>query len=158
MFRELERKNKQIPHEECIEILKNEKRGVLNVVGDNGYPYGMPMNHFYNDDDGCIYFHSGNTGHRLDSLKKCDKVSFCVYDEGKTKGDDWALHFKSIIIFGRMEIIDDMDTIVDIATRLSHKFTQDDEYISREIKSHAHRTLILKLIPENICGKSVTES
>ncbi|MBR6801121.1 MAG: pyridoxamine 5'-phosphate oxidase family protein [Eubacteriaceae bacterium] len=158
MFRELERKNKQITSEECIEILKNEKRGVLSVIGDDDYPYGMPMNHFYNEDDGCIYFHSGNIGHRLDSLRKNNKVSFCVYDEGTKKEGHWELHFKSVIIFGRMEIIDDMDTIVSIVTDLSHKFTADDEYIAREIKGHAHRTLILKLTPENICGKKVTES
>ncbi len=158
MFRELERKHKQITAEECAEILKTQKRGVLSVLGDNDYPYGMPMNHFYNEDDGCIYFHSGNVGHRLGSLRKHDKVSFCVYDDGYRKDGDWVLHFKSVIVFGRMGIIDDPDTIVDIATRLSHKFTRDDEYISREIKGHAHRTLVLKLTPENICGKNVTES
>ena len=52
MFRELTRKNKQITHTESIEILKNQKRGVLSVIGDNQYPYGAPMNHFYNDEDG----------------------------------------------------------------------------------------------------------
>ena len=82
MFREMIRKNKQISIEECIELLKKEKRGVLSVLGDDDYPYGMPMNHFYNEEDGKIYFHCGKKGHRLDALKKHDKVSFCVYDEG----------------------------------------------------------------------------
>lgn len=59
MYRELVRKEKQIPLLDCIEILKNEKRGVLSVNGDNGYPYGMPMNHFYNEENGKIYFHCG---------------------------------------------------------------------------------------------------
>lgn len=49
MFRELRRKNKALSAEECIEILKTERRGVLSVTGDDGYPYGMPMNHYYND-------------------------------------------------------------------------------------------------------------
>ena len=69
MFRELVRKNKQIPAEECIALLTKETRGVLSVNGDDGYPYGMPMNHFYNPEDRCIYFHCGRNGHRLDSLK-----------------------------------------------------------------------------------------
>ena len=51
MFRELSRKRKGLTKEECISILKEEKRGVLSVLGDNGYPYGMPMNHYYNEDD-----------------------------------------------------------------------------------------------------------
>lgn len=48
MFRGLVRNNKQIPAEECIALLTKETRGVLSVNGDDGYPYGMPMNHFYN--------------------------------------------------------------------------------------------------------------
>ncbi|MBE6038089.1 MAG: pyridoxamine 5'-phosphate oxidase family protein [Anaerofustis stercorihominis] len=158
MFRELIRKNKQLSMEDCVQVLKNETRGVLSVLGDNDYPYGSPMNHFYNEDDGCVYFHCGNIGHRLDSLRKHDKVSFCVFDKGEKVEDDWALRVKSVIIFGKIEIIDDMDTIIDIVTRLSYKFIQDDEYIKKEIEGHAHRTLLLKLIPENICGKLVTES
>ena len=57
-----------------------------------------------------------------------------------------------------MEIIDDKETMIDIATKLSHKFTLDDEYIRKEIEQHGHRTLLLKLIPEHICGKLVKES
>ena len=158
MFRELARKNKQLTTEECVHILKTEKRGVLSVIGDNDYPYGMPMNHFYNEEDGKIYFHCGKTGHRLDALKKDNKVSFCAYDEGYRNQGKWALNVKSVIVFGRMEIVDDMDKIVNITTKLSHKFTQDDEYIKAEIENYAKATLLLELTPEHICGKLVQES
>lgn len=158
MFRELARKNKQLTLEECVSILKTEKRGVLSVIGDNDYPYGMPMNHFYNEEDGKIYFHCGKTGHRLDALKKDNKVSFCAYDEGYRNPGEWALNVKSVIVFGRMAIVDDMDKIVNITTKLSHKFTQDDEYIKAEIEKFAKATLLLELTPEHICGKSVQES
>ena len=158
MFRELVRKNKQLSSDECIHILKTEKRGILSVNGADGYPYGMPMNHWYNDEDGRIYFHCGNIGHRLDALKRDNKVSFCVHDEGYTEPGKWALNIKSVIVFGRIGIVSDMDRIVDITTKLSHKFTQDDDYIEKEIRFHAHRTLLLELTPEHICGKLVEES
>lgn len=158
MFRELLRINKKLSMEECVYVLKTEKRGVLSVNGDNDYPYGMPMNHWYNEEDGKIYFHCGNIGHRLDALKKDNKVSFCVYDEGYSNPSQWALHVKSVIVFGRVEIVDELERIVDITTKLSHKFTQDDEYIKAEIEQHAHRTLLLELTPEHICGKLVEES
>lgn len=157
MFRELTRKNKKLAADDCVEILKAEKRGVLSVLGDNDYPYGMPMNHWYGD-DGCIYFHCGKGGHRLDSLLRHSKVSFCVYDEGYRNDGEWALNIKSVIVFGKIEIISDTDTVIRITSRLSQKFTDDEEYIKREIKDYAHRTLLLKLIPEHICGKSVTEA
>ena len=158
MFRELLRKNKKLSMEECINILKSEKRGVLSVVGDEDYPYGMPMNHWYNEEDGKIYFHCGNVGHRLDALKKNNKVSYCVYDEGYKKEGHWALNVKSVIVFGKIVIVDDMERIIDITTKLSHKFTHDEEYIRDEIEKHAHRTLLLEFTPEHICGKLVEES
>ena len=158
MFRELVRKNKALSVEECIHILETEKRGVLSVNGDNNYPYGMPMNHWYNKENGKIYFHCGKIGHRLDSLKKDDKVSFCVFDEGYRKSGEWALNIKSVIVFGKIKIIDDLNRIIDITTKLSHKFTQDDTYIKTEIEKYANKTLLLELIPEYICGKLVEES
>lgn len=158
MFRELSRKNKEIPLLECTKILKNEKRGVLSVLGDGGYPYGMPMNHFYCEEDNKLYFHCGKAGHRLDALKNCNKVSFCVFDEGEKSDNDWALNFKSVIVFGRMEIIDDMQKIIDITTELSHKFTSDEDYIKREIEAFGEETLLLALTPEHICGKKIKES
>jgi len=158
MFRELARKNKELPELECIALLKNETRGVLSVLGDDDYPYGMPMNHFFNDADGCIYFHCGKAGHRLDALRRYDKVSFCVYDRGESKDGGWALTVKSVIVFGRIDIIDDMDSIIDITTKLCHKFTQDESYIQNEIAQYANGTLLLKLKPEHMCGKCVVES
>ena len=158
MFRELVRKNKQLSEEECIKLLTEETRGVLSVLGDDDYPYGMPMNHWYNPEDGKLYFHCGNIGHRLEALRKHNKVSFCVYDSGIKEDDHWAYKVKSVIVFGKIEIIDDMDRIIDVTTKLSYKFIQDDEYIKGEIESSAHRTLLLCLDMEHICGKLVTEA
>ena len=149
MFRELVRKNKQIPDEESIALLRKETRGILAVNGDDGYPYGMPMNHFYDPEDRCIYFHCGRNGHRLDSLKKSDKVSFCVCEQGYRDEGDWAYHVRSVIVFGE---------VTRISRKLSHKFTQDEDYIQNEIDHYAKATLLLKLIPEHICGKQVKES
>ena len=158
MFRELTRKNKQLSMEACIQLLKEETRGVLSVLGEDGYPYGMPMNHWYDEENGKLYFHCGKAGHRLDALKKHDKVSFCVYDQGYRVAGEWAWNVKSVIVFGTMEIIDDMDQIVSITAKLSRKFTQDEAYIQQEIKLHGPATLLLQLTPEHICGKMVKEA
>ncbi len=158
MFRELTRKNKAISEEECVKLLKEETRGVLSVLGDGDYPYGMPMNHFYNEEDGCIYFHCGKKGHRLDAIQKHDKVSFCVYDSGVCEDGDWALHVNSVIVFGKLEVIDNMEMIIDISNKLSRKFTQDEAYIQKEIELYAKATLLLKLRPEHMCGKRIKES
>ncbi|MBQ8200599.1 MAG: pyridoxamine 5'-phosphate oxidase family protein [Clostridia bacterium] len=157
MFRELARRNKQLPQEDCLRVLETETRGVLSVHGDDGYPYGMPMNHFYNADDGCVYFHCGKAGHRLDALRRNDKASFCVYQQAGQEEGGWAWKVKSVIIFGRVEILNDWDTIVDITTRLTRRFTQDDAYLQKELMQSGPGTLLLKLTPEHMCGKLVTE-
>ena len=145
MFRELVRKNKQLSMEECIEILKTETRGVLSVCGENGYPYGMPMNHFYDPADGKIWFHCGKaSSHRTDALRRDNRVSFCVTEQGERAEGDWAYTVRSVIVFGRVEIIDDAEKIADIAARLSRKFTQDESYIAEEIRKFAAGTLLLR--------------
>ena len=137
MFRDLTRKKQLLSPEECIEILKTQTRGVLSVNGDNGYPYAMPMNHFYNEADGCVYFHTGRYGHRTDALKKDGRVCLCVYDRGYRKEGEWALNIRSVIAFGRAEIISEYENVVDICRNLSLKYTSDTAYIEEEVY-HEH--------------------
>ena len=158
MFRDLTRKKQQFSPEDCAELLKTETRGVLSVMGDGGYPYGTPMNHYYNEEDGCIYFYCGRKGHRLDALRDCDKVSFCVYDQGFRREGEWSLNVRSVVVFGRVEIIDDLAEVIRLVTPLCHKFTHDETYIQEEIARFAKATLLLKLTPEQICGKLVNEA
>ena len=156
-FRQLTRKKQQLEEGECIDLQKKKKRGVLSVLGDDGYPYGTPINHYYNEEDGKIYFHGNMSGHKVDAMKRCDKVSFCVMDEGCHNGDDWFLTVRSVIAFGRMEFIEDRGVLLDIARKLCHKFTDDEQYIEDEIRNSGPRTLMYAMTIENLCGKRVSE-
>lgn len=158
MFREVARKNNVLSREDCISLLKNEPRGVLSVLGDDGYPYGMPMNHWYCEEDGKLYFHSGKTGHKIDAIKKHDKASFCVYDEGYQKENEWALNIRSVVVFGRIEILEDQAQALEITRKLSYKYTDDAAYIEHEIQYFGHEVLVFALVPEHITGKLVNES
>lgn len=158
MFREMVRKKQQLPAEECLEILQTQLRGVLSVLGDDDYPYGMPLNHYYCAQDGKLYFHSGKAGHKVDAIKKHSKASFCVYDEGFRRDGEWALNIRSVIVFGQIELIEDQDTIYRISGELSRKFTDDEEYIRHEIEHSGPGTLMFALVPEHITGKIVNES
>ena len=157
MFRDVACFKQKISDAACVEILKNEKRGVLSVLGDDGYPYGMPLNHYYNEEDGKLYFHSDSRGHKLDALRRCDKASFCVYDSGFYKEGDWALNIKSVIVFGRVEFIEDKERIFEISRRLSRKFTTDEGYIDYEIEHSGAGTAMFALVPEHMTGKLVNE-
>ncbi len=158
MFRDMLRKKQQLSEEECIRILKEELRGVLSVLGDDDYPYGMPINHYYCEEDGKLYFHGGKKGHKIDAMKKHPKASFCVYDQGFRREGEWALNIRSVIIFGRIEFIEDRETTYRISEALSHKFTDDDDYIQHELKHSGPGTLLFALVPEHMTGKIVNES
>ena len=158
MFREMRRFKQQITEEECIRILKEQKRGVLSVLGDDDYPYGIPLDHYYCD--GKLYFHCAKTGHKLDAVRKHDKVSYCVMDEGFRKEGDWALNIKSIVVFGRIRVVDDAEDElrVKIATGLCRKFTEDEAFLQKELTHALPRAAFLELTPEHMTGKLVNES
>ena len=158
MFRKMRRFNQQISDSECIEILKNTKRGVLSLIGDDGYPYGLPIDHWYCEDDGKIYFHGAKEGHKIDSIKACGKASYCVYDEGFRKEGDWALNIKSVITFGRISLVEDEEKAREICTALVRKFTDDEEYLEKELKNALPRVQCLEFTPEHMTGKLVNES
>lgn len=158
MFRKMRRIKQQITEDECIRILKENPRGVLSMIGDDGYPYGIPLNHYYSEDDGVLYFHCAKTGHKLDAIKACDKVSFCVYDKGYRKEGEWALNINSVVIFGRMKLVTDEEKTREFCINLARKFTDDEEYLEKELKYSLPNVQCLELIPEHITGKLVNES
>ncbi len=158
MFRKMRRINQQVTEEECIRILKEQPRGVLSVIGDDGYPYGIPMDHFYDEKDGKIYFHGAKSGHKIDAIKKCDKVSYCVYDEGFRKEGEWALNITSVVIFGRIELVEDEKKAWDICANLCRKFTDDEAYLKKEMENSFSRVQCLCLTILHMTGKLVNES
>lgn len=100
MFREPRRKDRAISDEECYEILNEQTYGVLCTYGEDGYPYGAPVNYAYIDNK--IYFH-GKLGfsHRNDNMKFCPNVCFTVVGNSTVLPEKFSCDFSSVIIFGK---------------------------------------------------------
>ena len=158
MFRKMRRFKQRITDGECIAILKSQPRGVLSLVGDDGYPYGLPISYWYDEKSGNICFHGAKEGHKIDSLLACPKASFCVYDEGYRRDGEWALNIKSVIVFGKVQFVEDYDRAIEISRNLCRKFTDDEKYIEEEIENAGSRVQCLELVPEHMTGKLVNES
>lgn len=158
MFRAMRRWKQQLEEQECKEILKQQPRGVLSMIGEDGYPYGIPMDHWYCEEDGNLYFHGAKEGHKIDAIKASDKVSYCVYDEGYRNEGEWALNIKSVIVFGKIRMVKEEEKVLKICENLCKKFTDDKEYMEKEIQSAKSRMLCLELVPEHMTGKLVNES
>lgn len=103
-------------------------RGVLSVIGDDNYPYTIPLSFYFSEEENKIYFHGAAKGYKIDAIKKCDKASFCVLSNGVNVPDKIGLDFKSVIVFGRIKILEDREKTVDICKKLSEKFNYGNEY------------------------------
>ena len=158
MFRPMRRCGQQLKLNECIEILKAEPRGVLSLLGDNGYPYGIPMDHWYCEQDGKLYFHGAKNGHKIDSLQSCDKVSYCVYDKGFRKEGEWALNIRSVIVFGRMHPVADTRQAETICAASAGNSLMIQTISTMRSNIFFPIVLCLELTPEHITGKLVNES
>ena len=156
MFREMRRFKQQISWEECVRILKEQPRGVLSMLGDDGYPYGIPLDHWYSDNK--LYFHCAKVGHKIDAITAYDKVSYCVMDEGFRRDGEWALNINSVVVFGRMRIVKDDGKKLEICTNLVRKFTDDEAYLQKELANAFPRVNCLELAIEHMTGKLVNES
>ena len=158
MFRPMRRAKQQISEAECLRVLREEKRGVLSMLGEDGYPYGIPMNHWYSPEDGKIYFHGAKTGHKIDALSACSKVSYCVWDAGYRKEGEWSLNINSVVVFGRIRLVTDESKAREIAANLCRKFTDDEDYLRRELENALPRVQCLELTIDHMTGKLVNES
>ena len=107
MFREMRRKRQKLSKEECEEILFRGTSGVLAVSGDDGYPYAVPLSYLY--ENGKIFFHCAKTGHKLDSIHRNEKASFCVIDQDQIVPEEYTTYFRSVIVFGRIRVMEEDD-------------------------------------------------
>lgn len=154
----MRRFKQQISEGECIRVLMTEKRGVLSMIGEKGYPYGIPLNHWFNPEDGKLYFHGAKTGHKIDAIAQNNKVSYCVYDAGFRRDGEWALNVNSVVVFGRISLVTDEKKARVIGINLCRKFTDDEEYIQKEIRNALPRVQCLELTIDHMTGKLVNES
>ena len=140
---------------ECEKILTDCTCGVLGVCGDNGYPYTVPVNYVYHN--GKIYFHGAKTGHKFDSIQRCDKVSFCVISQNTPVKEKLTTYYKSVIIFGKAKILSDEKEISDAIKILSVKFNDDENFVNSEIEKGFKALCCFEITPEHISGKQARD-
>ena len=157
MFREMRRKRQQLTDAECVEILKKNTSGVLAVCGDGGYPYAVPLSYVYADE--ALYVHCAKTGHKLDAIEACDKVSFCIVDQDHIVPEEYTTHFRSVILFGRARILEQEDEIHSAIEALAIKYHPTDSKANRgaAIEREYKALCMVKIEIEHMTGKEAIE-
>ncbi|MGN0587737.1 MAG: pyridoxamine 5'-phosphate oxidase family protein [Oscillospiraceae bacterium] len=153
----MRRKNQQLSPEEAEDILRAGTSGVLALAGDNGYPYAVPMSYVYSG--GKIYFHCAKEGHKLDSMLRCDKASFCVIGQDNIIPEEYTTYYKSVIAFGRIRFAETLSELTEGARLLAEKYCPDntEESFLRELDSSMGRLCIPVLDIEHMTGKEAAE-
>lgn len=157
MFREMRRIKNKISEEDAKNLLANEKRGIFAVNGDDGYPYAIPVNYFYDRENEKIYFHGAKSGHKIDALKKDDKVCFTVYGNERYKEGDWAPYSQSTVVFGRCRLIEDAEITEARVRELALKYYPDKEEAEQELRKSIQAVQLYEITIEHLSGKQVHE-
>ena len=157
MFRPIRRKKNELITEEAKMLLKNARIGVLSVNGDDGYPYAVPVNFLYSEDENRIWFHGARTGHKAESIEKNDKVCFTVFGDEIVKEETWAPFVKSAVVFGRCRLISEPERVLDVLRALAGKYYPDEELIEKEMDASAKAVRMFEIEIEHLSGKEVQE-
>lgn len=156
MFKQMRRIKQQLSEKECIDILQRQNVGTLALAKNGDYPYALPLNYVYYN--GKIYFHCAITGHKIDIIKKQNKASFCVIDKDTVVPEKYTTFYRSVIVFGKAEIVeDDVEKMVALK-ELSYKYvSKDDEAHLKEINGAWNRTCVFSLSIDYLSGKEAIE-
>ena len=156
MFRQMRRVKQLLPDETAAAILEKNTCGVLSLLGDDGYPYGVPISYVYKEDS--IYFHSAKTGHKIDAIKNYEKASFCVIDQNQVVPEKFTTYFRSVIAFGRIKLVEDLDQKRNIASILAFKYAPDfQNEISARIDASIKNMTIMKMTIEHMTAKEALD-
>ena len=157
IFREMRRKKQALSQQEIVDILYTGTSGVLALLGDNDYPYAVPISYVY--DDGKIYFHSAKSGHKIDAIRKTAKASLCVIDKDFIVPEEYTTYFRSVIAFGQIRIIEgDLEKRAAIE-KLAIKYAPEDTAASRDdaISREWKPLCMLEMTIDHITGKEAIE-
>ena len=155
-FRSMRRKRQQLSEEKSIGILQKSTAGTLALLGDNGYPYAVPISYVYAD--GKLYFHSALSGHKIDAIRNCDKASFCVIDQDEVHPEKYTTYFRSVIAFGRIHIIEDEQEKLETARLLGDRYNPNqEEALQNEIEKGLSRMVMIRFDIEHLTGKEAIE-
>ena len=157
MFRPMRRSKQALSAQETKALLSAEKRGILAVNGDEGYPFAIPVNYYYDDAQGKIFIHGGKAGHKVDALKRDDKVCFTVYGNESFEEGDWAPYLHSVVVFGRCKLVADAGQTEDRVRELALTYYPPKEEAEAEIVKGIHAVQLYEITIEHMTGKRVHE-
>jgi len=155
LFREMRRSKQLLPMKDTVDVMNRGTNGVLACLGDEDYPYAVPLSYVYFNDK--IYFHSAKAGHKIDAIKKSSKVSFAVIDEDTIVSEEYTTYFRSVIAFGKTRIVEG-DEWLEAFKALVEKYSGDQPEEAKHMEvTGCTKSYIIAIDVEHITGKEAIE-
>ena len=157
MFREMRRRKQLLSVRESIEILENGSSGVLALLGDDDYPYAVPLSYVYADEK--LYFHSAVSGHKLDAVRAHEKASFCVIAKDQVVPEEYTTYYQSVIAFGTIRLLSDEAEKMAAIEKLALKYSPQEsaQRQAEEIKRFFPALCMMELTITHLTGKQAKE-
>lgn len=159
-FRKMRRIRQELDRESCLDMINRATSGVLSVLGDEGYPYGVPMSYvFVPGEPDRFFFHCAKTGHKLDAIRGCDKVCFTIVDRDDVVADEFTTYYRSVVAFGRAKILETPEEIMPAIKLLTDRYSPDEaeEKKNGEIEKQLPALNMIELDVEHMTGKEAIE-
>lgn len=157
MFRPIRKKKNEISTDAAKVLLRSSRRGVLAVNGDDGYPYAIPINYLYDEENEKIIFHGAKAGHKVDALKKNDKICFTVFGNEMVKEEAWAPFLQSVVVFGRCHLVESQEDAIALVKKFAAKYYPNMDMVNEEAASSGRAVQMFEIQIEHLSGKEVQE-
>ena len=153
MGHDMRRIDRSLSEAEAREIMARADHGFLATVGEDGWPYAVPVNHVLAGD--LLYFHCALSGHKLEILAHDERVAYSAIASSEILPKEVTTHFESAIVFGRAHIVEDAAERRRAFELLGARFCAGFEAeVQDEIRKDGPKTVVVRIHIERITGKA----
>lgn len=157
MFHPMRRCDRELTAPEAWGFLRRAEWGVLSTLGEDGWPYGVPVNHAVVEDR--IYIHCAQAGHKLENLAFESRVSYCAVASSVVQPAELSTDFESAVVFGRAELVTaDAEKRQALEALLARFAPQHPAEGSEAMRTEYGRTAVIRIVPEHVTGKARRKS
>ncbi|MEA4884083.1 MAG: pyridoxamine 5'-phosphate oxidase family protein [Clostridia bacterium] len=146
----MRRKDREISAEEAVRFLTEARDGVLAMIGRDGEPYAIPVNHVFHD--GCIVIHCATAGEKIENLQKDSRVCYTAYHASADPSAPLTTKYRSVVAFGRAELIDDCVVKRELLVGLTEALAPGAEFTCSE--EDVRHTGVIRISIDRLTGKA----
>jgi uncharacterized protein len=153
----LRRQEKQIVNDgELTEILEQGTYATIALCRDNE-PYIVTLSYGFDASRHALYFHTGLVGLKIEFIKANPNVCATIIDDGGYMSGECNHRFRSLVIFGKMALVDDIDEKKHGLNVMLEQLEDDPalllESLTQKENPYDH-VAILRLDIDSLIGKS----